>query len=698
MASSGPKPRRHHPRKKVQQLQTRGYTSGNPPTPSIHSYTSSTAVHSRSSSSSSQSHSSASVVSPFSISPIMLLDYANSRDLRTPTTAGSRAHATGVLSRFFSLKRCSVTAVVITTILAGLLSPHIASGTDAALSDSGVLTDVKNHPAGTGTSAASLGGQWDVIGHSGVSAMHAIMRPFTESVLFLERVQASTYAKVRGTSTNGNKGTEFAWSTEFSTADGQWRSLDVKSNMFCSAGGYLPDGTVVSVAGGQPSDEMQQGYDGIRLFTPCNGTQCDWKQDFKVHLQEKRWYPTVEALASGDLFILGGSNHAASINNDHINVPNFELFPPLPGPQKTIDFPFLVETLPNNLYPIVHLLPDKSLFILASTKAVILSTSTWKIIKRLPDIPGPPRNYPLTAGSVLLPLLPENNFVPEVLVCGGATEFSTQAKGVSSCGRIAPLSDHPVWEMEDMPFGRMMPDMAHLADGSIAILNGADTGTAGFDRASDPVLHPVQYLPQEKRGNRFRVWNPSMIARMYHSVAFMLPDASLLVAGSNPNGKPVEYGDGPFPTEYRVERFSPPYLFPRSSTSHGFTETAAVVQGELVGWPNKIHYGDTFDLHLHWYNTHPGRIQVALVQPGFITHSTHMSQRYVGLEIVKRGPKVTGPLAANDEDRKAQMMETGLVRVKAPATNGLAPPSHYMIAVLLDGVPVVEAKWTQLLP
>jgi len=242
MASSGPKPRRHHPQKKVQQLQTRGYTSGNPSTPSIHSYTSSTAVHSRSSSSSSQCHSSAAAVSPFSISPIMLLDYASSRGLQTPTAAGSRAHATGVLSRYFSLKRCSVTAVVITTILAGLLSPHIASGTDAALSDSGVLTDVKNHPAGTGTSAASLGGQWDVIGHSGVSAMHAIMRPFTESVLFLERVQASTYAKVRGTSTNGNKGTEFAWSTEFSTADGQWRSLDVKSNMFCSAGGYLPDG------------------------------------------------------------------------------------------------------------------------------------------------------------------------------------------------------------------------------------------------------------------------------------------------------------------------------------------------------------------------------------------------------------------------------------------------------------------------
>ncbi|KAG0343713.1 hypothetical protein BG004_005050 [Podila humilis] len=546
--------------------------------------------------------------------------------------------------------------------------------------------------------------------------MHAIMRPFTDSVLFLERVQSSTYARIQGSSRTGNNGKDFAWSTEFGTTDGSWRSLDVKSNMFCSAGGYLPDGTVVSVAGGQPSDTIDQGYDGIRLYKPCNGTKCDWQQDFAVHLQEKRWYPTVEALASGDLFIIGGSNHASSINNDHINVPNFELFPPLPGAQKTIDFPFLVETLPNNLYPMVHLLPDKNLFILASTKAVILSTSTWKIIKRLPDIPGPPRNYPLTGGSVLLPLTPENKFQPEILVCGGATAFSTQAKGVASCGRISPLSKNPTWEMEDMPFGRMMPDMAHLADGTIAIMNGAATGTAGFDRASDPVLHPVQYLPLAKRGQRFRVWNPSVIARMYHSVAFMLPDMSLLVAGSNPNGKPVEYGEGPFPTEYRVERFSPPYLFSQGKSvekdinteelemassgggngdGDGDGDTVGHAQGEITSWPTIIKYGETFDLGIKWYNTYPENVQVALIQPGFITHSTHMSQRYVGLEIVKRGEKKivfagTGKISVQEQE------EAGLIRVKAPATNGLAPPSHYMIAVVLDGIPVVEAKWVQM--
>ncbi|KAF9138222.1 hypothetical protein BG015_002458 [Linnemannia schmuckeri] len=624
------------------------------------------------------------------------------------------------LPRYYSLKRCSLTATLATILIAATFLPHFLSGSDAAFNESGG-PNVLNYAAGVGrtVSGASLGGQWDLIGHSGVSAMHAVLRPFSDSILFLERVQASTFAKIQGTSENGNKGEHFAWSTEFSASNGQWRALDVKSNMFCSAGGYLPDGTIVSVAGGQPSDGVQQGYDGIRLYKPCNGTRCDWKQDFNVHLQEKRWYPTVESLANGDLFILGGSNHAASINNERVNVPNFETFPPLPGARKTIDFPFLVETLPHNLYPIVHLLPDKNLFILANTQAVILSTSTWKIVKRLPDIPGSPRNYPLTGGSVILPLTPENNFEPEILVCGGATDFSTQAKGVASCGRIAPLSKNPTWEMEDMPFGRMMPDMAHLADGTIVIVNGANTGTAGFDRASDPVLYPVQYLPNERKGRRFRVWNPSMIARMYHSVAFMLPDSSLLVAGSNPNGRPVEYGEGDFPTEFRVERFSPPYLFPHRPSEAAAVVTAGregsdeitlegtviggaaevddeydggvtqVAQGDIVGWPTLIRYGETFDLSLQWYNHYPENVRVALVQPGFITHSTHMSQRYVGLEVFKRGEKT---VAATAEAHK----EAGLIRVKAPATNGLAPPGHYMVVVLLDSVPVTEAKWVLL--
>lgn len=147
--------------------------------------------------------------------------------------------------RYYSLKRCSLTVILATTLIGATFLPSFPSGSDAALNEAGGPNVLNYAAAGVGgrtVSGASLGGQWDLIGHSGVSAMHAVMRPFSDSILFLERVQASTFARMQGTSENGNKGEHFAWSTEFSANDGQWRALDVKSNMFCSAGGYLPDG------------------------------------------------------------------------------------------------------------------------------------------------------------------------------------------------------------------------------------------------------------------------------------------------------------------------------------------------------------------------------------------------------------------------------------------------------------------------
>lgn len=45
---------------------------------------------------------------------------------------------------------------------------------------------------------------------------------------------------------------------------------------------------------------------------------------------------------------------------------------------------------------------------------------------------------------------------------------------------------------------------------------------------------------------------------MYHSSALLLHDASVLLTGSNPN--PYLWTAGLFPTEFRMEKFIPPYL------------------------------------------------------------------------------------------------------------------------------------------
>ncbi|CAG8743619.1 17394_t:CDS:2, partial [Dentiscutata erythropus] len=496
-------------------------------------------------------------------------------------------------------------------------------------------------------------GQWDLVGDSGVSSMHAVLSPMTSKILFIDRVELSTRVNISG---------KLTYSVEYDLDTNEIRPLTTLSNTFCSAGSYLSNGTVINLAGADATEGITQGFNQIRMFNSCNNGTCDWKN--AGTLLTKRWYPTVEQLSDGTLFIIGGSVKGVYVNSEKINEASFETFPSITG-TTTVPFPFLNETLPYNLYPCVHLLPDGSLFILANQKAIILDTTTWKIKVTLPDIPGPSRNYPLTGACTLLPLDFSNNYQPEVLVCGGGININNSTelndvKGDFSCGRIAPLSNNPTWEMESMPFGRVMPDITILADANIMILNGCYNGTAGFNKCSDPVLTPILYNPKAASGSRFTIMQPSYIPRMYHSIAISIPSGQVLVSGSNPNSKPSSVG--PFPTEFRVETYSPPYLF------------TGVPQPEITLAPNSLIYGQSFEINYKAYSgTH--KVIAKLHNPGFVSHSTHMSQRLVLLEIT-----------ASDDSK---------LTLTAPANGSIAPPGPYLLGIVDNGVPS-ESIWIML--
>lgn len=61
---------------------------------------------------------------------------------------------------------------------------------------------------------------------------------------------------------------------------------------------------------------------------------------------------------------------------------------------------------------------------------------------------------------------------------------------------------------------------------------------AGQSNADNPAYTPVVYRPSAQQGLRFLTDIPmpsSDIARLYHSVATLLPSGEVLIAGSNPN-------------------------------------------------------------------------------------------------------------------------------------------------------------------
>ncbi|KAI1288660.1 hypothetical protein EDD11_009740, partial [Mortierella claussenii] len=500
-------------------------------------------------------------------------------------------------------------------------------------------------------------GSFKVVGLTGVAAQHITLVTPTK-MLIIDKAENNPAKLPDG---------KAAHTVEYDLEKNDFRVLEVATNTFCSGGGFLSNGTLISAGGAEArlthTFTTTKGFQSLRMWQPCDDGSCHWienAEDPAWQMTGNRWYVSVTTLPSGELFVLGGSNESLAINRLATNNPTWELYPK-PLDYQPVHMQFMVDAMPNNLYPNVYSLPDGNLYIFANQKSVIYNVATQQEVRRLPDLPGGPRSYPLTGSHVLLPLDPAKNYAHEILVCGGSEAMSTRANALQSCGRINLHAADPQWEMDQMPTPRLMSDAVILADGKIMLLNGAQVGYAGFLRASNPIYTPVVYDPDAPLGQRFTEWVPSNIARMYHSVATLLPDGTVFVAGSNQNSE-VRYENVPFPTEYRVESFTPPYL------------TTDLERPEIMSEiPATAAYDQKLDVVIDVKATdrYEPDITFMLGHRGFVTHSTHMSQRMtklVATKISEDGTRLTYSVAM-------------------PPNANLMPPGPHYIHVLNNGVP-----------
>ncbi|KAI9472158.1 MAG: glyoxal oxidase N-terminus-domain-containing protein [Benjaminiella poitrasii] len=501
-------------------------------------------------------------------------------------------------------------------------------------------------------------GQLEQIGRTGVAAMHAVLLN-ERTVLIIDKAEENEAKLDSGVS---------AFSTLYDIETNTYRTLLLETNTFCSAGGFLGNGTFISTGGAESRGRWNaaKGHQSIRHFNPTctvngNENNCAWTEYATGKMYGNRWYPTVEQLPEGDIIIVGGSNAGTKYNTKEKNTPSYEFWPP--RTDEPIQLDLLLHTLPYNLYPFVFLLPDGNLFIFASTKSIIYDYQNHKVVKELPRMPGVPRSYPLTGGAVMLPLDPEKNYNVEILICGGSQRPKPDSPADNTCGRINLGDKDPQWEMESFIHRRVMPDGVILADGTIGWVNGCQRGYAGYNNANfDPTFEPLIYDTSQKDKSKrwIRGLATTDIARMYHSVAIALPDGRVWIAGSNSVDPPDPTNAVPYPTEYRVEYYSPPYLF-KSATRPKISHVPRVVQ-----------YDQEFDIlfHLERDQGHQesSKVKVAIMRPGFSTHSMHMSQRYVYL-------------------RHQVSPDFGSIKITAPPNATIFPPGSGYLVVLYDGVP-----------
>jgi hypothetical protein len=443
--------------------------------------------------------------------------------------------------------------------------------------------------------------------------------------------------------------------------DRAWRTLHLKTDVFCSGSIVLPDvgGRVLNVGGWSLDSTF-----GLRLYTPdgsagVNGTN-DWEENFNIlKLQVGRWYPTAAMLANGTILVIGGETGSNAGPQ-----PNLETLPTPPGGPTTVPLDWLQRTDPNNLYPFVIVLPSKNLFVAYYNEARILEPVTFNTITQLPNIPGAVNNflagrtYPLEGTAVPLPQFAPYTDPLEVLICGGSTIGAGIA--LDNCVTITPEAQNPTWTIERMPSQRVMTCISNLPDGTYLILNGAQQGVAGFGLATNPNLNAILYDPTQPIGSRISILANTIVARMYHSEATLLPDGRVLVSGSDPQTN-FPNGTVEFPEEYRIEVYVPPYL------TQGFTQPSYKLPE--ADWA----YGGQYQITNVVLPQNSG-MRVSLIAATASTHGNAMGARTIFPAFTCGG---------------------GTCTITAPPNSGVSPPGWHQLFIL-DGPTPSHSQWVRI--
>jgi galactose oxidase-like protein len=403
-------------------------------------------------------------------------------------------------------------------------------------------------------------------------------------------------------------------------------------DMFCNGMVVLPDGRPLIVGGTLQYDPFY-GEKHAAVYDPSTNTFSDVQS-----MQHGRWYPTTTTLGDGRVMAFSG------LDVNGATTPTVEIYSPASGWSAPTNAPW---TPP--LYPRLHLLPNGKVFYSGPGTGSAMfnpSTQAWTTNVARTNY-GSSRTY---GTSVLLPLTPANGYTPRVMIMGGGNPATTTTE-------IIDLSQAtPVWQYgPDMSQGRIEMNAVILPDGKVLAMGGS----VKDEDATTASLNADLYNPAT---NTFSSAGANGFPRLYHSVALLLPDASVWLAGGNPVR-------GFYQTQ--MEIYQPPYLF----TTDVSGNVVPAPRPTISSAPGTISYGGSFTVQTPNASTIGSAV---LVRPGSPTHAFDMDQRLVGLQF--------------------SATSSTTLSVTAPVDGNLAPPGYYMLFLVDNaGVPSV-ASWAQVQP
>ena len=300
--------------------------------------------------------------------------------------------------------------------------------------------------------------------------------------------------------------------------------------MFCNGMVLLPDGRAL-INGGTIQYDPFHGQLSSAIFDPASNTFTNAQ-----NMAHGRWYPTVLTLGDGRVMTFSGLSETGGAQ-----IMAVEIYTLGAGWSTQYIAPW---TPP--LYPRMHLLPNGQVFYSGSTTSSALfdpSSNSWT-----QNVASTNYCCSRTYGtSVLLPLTPSNSYDPRVIIMGGNSP-ATNTTEIIDLG-----ASNPAWVYgPNMSQARIEMNAVILPNGKVLAVGGSvndeDTGSLS--------LNADLYDPGS---NTFSSAGANASERLYHSVALLLPDATVWLAGGNPTRG--SYNN-------TIEIYQPAYLFNPTVAGH----------------------------------------------------------------------------------------------------------------------------------
>lgn len=407
----------------------------------------------------------------------------------------------------------------------------------------------------------------------------------------------------------------------FETPQPKLGNHDTKVNLFCSGHAFMPDGRLL-VAGGHLQDSHGDNQASSYDYRTNSWTALP-------AMNNGRWYPNVIALADGSMLVTSGSYSDGIRDAPQNHVPQI-----FDGVSWHAMQPPLDEGDPDlfSLFPRTHVLTDGRV-VFTGTNAHSLyfdpkGAGTWT--------PAPGRE--MLARDYCPSVMYD---VGKVIYIGGGND-PHNGPPTDQAEIIDYNDDAPKWrKTAPMHFRRRHHNGVLLPDGAVLVVGGTQGGDFNDLSPGKPVHEAELWDP---RAESWTLLARESVDRCYHATAVLLPDASVLSAGSG------EGGSNPNVAHREAQIFYPPYFF---RGDRPVIEKA----------PEDVSYGKEFSLEVG-----AGDVAgISWIRLPSVTHAFDQNQRINFLSFKAKG---------------------GTFKVRAPDKPGSCPPGHYMLFVLNQlGVP-----------